>query len=206
MREFCLQLITSLGEFAVIAGGIAWLIRGIINHLLTKDIETYKTKIKFESEKEIEQLKAELRIIAEEHHIRFSNLHERRAEIIAALYSLIVKAEVSLINSELEVNVWEKISNKSLDPIRKARDYFKENELYFSPTLCRIIEELIMIIIDPVLEYESGDFLSLSANEKKQKFKDSLAEAQKLIPKIKKEIETEFRKILGVEKGSLGSV
>lgn len=50
-------------------------------------LEAYKAKISAENATAIERLKAELQIAASEHQIRFANLHEKVAKVVAGTYA-----------------------------------------------------------------------------------------------------------------------
>lgn len=47
-----MELIKFLGGASILIGAIAWLIKSLVSQYLSKDIETFKTKLKFESEHE----------------------------------------------------------------------------------------------------------------------------------------------------------
>lgn len=50
-------------------------------------LETHKAQLKGQSDIEIEQLKSRLSVMAAQQQVRFSRLHEKRAEIIATVYA-----------------------------------------------------------------------------------------------------------------------
>jgi len=56
--------------------------KSVIIHFLSRKIEAYKIELKRESDKEIEQIKSRLQMVALERQIVFSRLHEKRAEIV----------------------------------------------------------------------------------------------------------------------------
>lgn len=68
-------IIASVSGSAVLMGAVAWLIRSLVVHVLSEDLESFKTK---------------LQSAALEHQVRFTRLHENRASIIAELYSKLV--------------------------------------------------------------------------------------------------------------------
>ena len=72
--------------------GLAYLAKSLISQWLTKDIESYKAKVKAAGDLTVEQTKAALAMTALEHQVRYSKLHERRAEVPAELYRLLVEA------------------------------------------------------------------------------------------------------------------
>ena len=58
MGEFWQEIIKSLGGLAILAGMLGWLIKSIITHFLSKDVEAYKTKLG----EEVEQFKAQINL------------------------------------------------------------------------------------------------------------------------------------------------
>jgi len=77
-------------------------IRARIQSEYAERLETLKVQLKAEADVEIEKfksqaaieiekLKGQLNTAAAEHQVRFSKLHEKRAEVIAEIYSLLVK-------------------------------------------------------------------------------------------------------------------
>jgi hypothetical protein len=52
-----------------------------------KEVETHKAQLKRDADTEIEQLKSRLSIIAAQQQVKFSHLHETRAEVIAEVYT-----------------------------------------------------------------------------------------------------------------------
>ena len=65
---------------------IAWLLKSALAAWIAKDAEKFKATLKADADREIESLKHSLQMIATEHQVRFSKMHERRAEVIEDLY------------------------------------------------------------------------------------------------------------------------
>jgi hypothetical protein len=56
------------------------------------ELERLRHELKSKGDASIEQLKSQLQQAAIEHQVRFSNLHEKRAAVIADLYKRLVEA------------------------------------------------------------------------------------------------------------------
>ena len=80
-------LLRSLGETGLIVAGLAWLSKQIISSVFTKDLERFKAELKSNGDLAIEKFKSEIQLEAQKRIIEYSSLHERRAELIADLYS-----------------------------------------------------------------------------------------------------------------------
>lgn len=77
---------STVGGTAVLLAAAAWLIRTVLTNRLALDAEKFKAELKANADMEMEKLKHSLQRIAVEHQVRFSKLHEKRAEVIADLY------------------------------------------------------------------------------------------------------------------------
>jgi len=84
------DLITTVGVItgsgSALLGAAAWLIKTVLQDRLARDADVFKKQLRADADTEIERLKASLQMVAVEHQILFSKLHERRAEVIAELY------------------------------------------------------------------------------------------------------------------------
>ncbi|HEY6252556.1 MAG TPA: hypothetical protein VI685_21585, partial [Candidatus Angelobacter sp.] len=83
--HFWQQFLTLIGGFAIFATAISWLVRVLISHFLSKDLENYKSKLSLQTTQEIERFKANLTILTAEHELRFGKLQEKRVEFLADL-------------------------------------------------------------------------------------------------------------------------
>lgn len=94
--EFFLSVLGASGvTAAAITAALIWLsknwisekLRGQIKSEYDSQLEILKAKLKSELDVEIEKLKSQLSIAASERQVRFSRLHEKRADIIADVYA-----------------------------------------------------------------------------------------------------------------------
>jgi hypothetical protein len=144
ISEMIVAISASVGGSAVLLCVIGFLSRSILAHFLSKDIETFKANLQIESQREITKLKSSLELIAFEHQVRFSRLHEKRGEIIATLYGKIDKlynvvyefigsypgTEGSHKDQKIK-GIWEYVN--------EFKVYFGTHKIYFDPNICRKI-------------------------------------------------------------------
>ena len=143
------QVITALGGYTIFATALAWLAQAVIGHLLSKDIERFKAKLDDEAklrQKELElQLKSQfdlalakansqLQIMAKENEIRFTKLHEKRADIISTFYSNLhsVIRENALLILRIKYDPSEnhiKAARELWVECGKLSEYFRKNKL-----------------------------------------------------------------------------
>lgn len=86
--------LTTVGSGAVVLGATAWLIKTIITAWLDRKATEFERALETTAATEIERLRNALQIAAEEHRVRYSNLHEKRAQRIEDLYERIVNFSV----------------------------------------------------------------------------------------------------------------
>jgi hypothetical protein len=97
MTEFIIQIISSATVSAAVCGVLVWLfqlwiserLKGAIKAEYDQKLETHKAQLRAQSDIEIEKLRSQLSMAATEHQIRFSGLHDKRAEVVAKTYALL---------------------------------------------------------------------------------------------------------------------
>jgi hypothetical protein len=201
------ELLFALGGNISLLAAVSWLIKSVLVHFLSKDIETYKNTLKAASDKAII-----------EHDAVFRSLHAKRADIIANLHAQFIELGKCLnsINNNLQdqltkglpLEISAKQSENLIKCLLPCDDYFSKNRLYFSLDLSN---ELNKLLIDcwavQTLSIFSQD-LNLSSSllqiqQAKQNFqKDTLSEqVSKIVSDFNvaiKEIENTFRTLIGI--------
>ncbi len=150
----------------------------------------------------------------EEFKTRFNKLHEKRMEVIAELYRRIVRAEQAMrtfvtvmppeSGENLKLPEKGKLVYKAIDELW---DFFTENRIYFNEGICNKLSTLENEIFEACLffEYSMVNYLKADASEEEKikKLENVLAKvrdsSKRILPSIKKEIEDEFRNLIGVK-------
>jgi hypothetical protein len=91
MENFLAQVLTSVTISTTLSAILVWLTKTWISERLRSSVkseydqklETHKAQLKAQFDVEVEKLRSQLSISATEHQVRFANLHEKRAEVIA---------------------------------------------------------------------------------------------------------------------------
>jgi hypothetical protein len=125
-------LLTSLGVSGVLFTAFAFLVRSIIVHFLSKDIERYK----------FELLKA-----THEHQVRFNNVYDKQAQVIAEFFGKLVEAKrwlacVKLTNSDSFTADDKENAEKAISATLDALLYFDLHSLYFEDHICEKVHAL----------------------------------------------------------------
>lgn len=200
------ELIEVFGISAFILAAVAWVVRSLFLRFLTKDIEKYKNDLKREADKEFAKIESQLKIDALTHQIRFSRLHECRAEIIAELYKKIVALESARLCLETEFETeFEREDNselegkadKFIDKYYEVNEYIENNKIYFPESLSDKLTDYgtqyFNLSIEIVYLSKADNRQTLIDNFQKDK-----EDFRNRNEKIKNIIESDFRKLLGV--------
>lgn len=120
--------------FLAILGFVA---KSIFEHLLSKDIDKFKTGLQATHDRELEKFRADLRLAAFEHETRFAKLHEERAKVIADLYKLLVQAQFGfeelLIHLNYQDSYQKRLEVRSL-PRKPTHFGFTSAKIVFTST------------------------------------------------------------------------
>jgi len=202
------EFATALGASTVLLGAVAWLIRSLLKQLLSKDIEIHKTQLKTESDRNLETFRATLQQRATEHQILFSRLHDKRANIVAELYSKMVEA-ISATESFVSPAEWVGEPDKK-EKYKKAMHhivdffcYFDRRRIFLEKPLCQKIDEMVNAVRNPAIEFscylDHPDFEPSLAKEKRDVWMKAWHDVKRdIVPAARQSLEDEFRELLGV--------
>ena len=190
-----------LGIFGIGSAALAWLLRSLFGHLLSRDMERFKAQLQAQYDMEVERLRNDLNKAAFEHQTRFVKLHEDRASIIKELYRKLHKAHGAFEDLLAPVKALgpggiKEIIETASKYGREFFDYFQENRIYLDADLCKQIDTL-----NAVFRRAWSDFVPMGDEDYMAKGSQHLkvwAEFKEMIPPLREEIENRFRKLLGV--------
>lgn len=208
MNEYFQALLETIGAL----GGAAILIYGLAN-LLGKfwvDKMMVAEKAKYdkilaasvaEHNTKLDALRSDLARTAFRFETRFSRLHEKRAEVIADLFTKIV-AVYHAANSHLRGVVYGEQQQKEFSKcLGEASDVFQKNEIYFDPSLCDSIEDFINTLfsfdVEKMIDASSRGTGPLDPEIKERMLRRS-AYLESQMPAIRQRLTDEFRTLLGV--------
>lgn len=156
---------------------------------------------------EIEKVKLKYAIESHRFQVAYSGLLKKLAEVIEELYHLIVDTE-EMFGRFVDFAEWK--DDPSKDELRKdggrllyefLRKY-KKNRIYFSEEVCEKLKSYSDSISEVVMPFS----IALTIKNEDGHFKDftnewvkSNKDFNEKIPKVRKTIEDEFRRLLGVE-------
>lgn len=188
--------VTTLMATGFASAAFVFLAKILSKHLLSMDLERFKAELKATNEKELERLRADLRIAAFQQETTFAKLHEKRADIITELYSRLVK-----FDSKLDIMTNPFFQDSSSDSLGREQaaieagkdltHYFTINQIYFDESLCNSIRQLLRTMTIAHLTH-------IDCQVSTQQSTDAWNLLRKEVPPIKNEIERNFRQLLGL--------
>jgi hypothetical protein len=205
--DFMLTIITS----TFVTGLLIFLAKSWISERLKNAIkfeydqklETFKAELKAESAVAIENLKSRLRITATEHQVRFSKLHETRAEVIAETYARLrdlyekVIDYVNIFNSAGDRPKNERRSDviSALDALRA---YYLKKQIFLPKKTAINIRNIDSELLQATNQLIYGVELSNRNESKKEEIcMEVLLRVNGKINIAIVELEDEFRELLG---------
>lgn len=140
--------------------------------------------------------------------IIFSKLHDRRAEVIEELYSKLVDL---VPKAEKYSMTWDRKKDKNvfIDAALIFVDFSQKKRIFFEEITCKILDEIDSKYMDFLkhmkeLSRENKGEFSEENNKKRDYLMDEVKKIiRSRIPLLKKELEREFRKMLGIQDESL---
>lgn len=195
--------VTTLTATGFASAAFVFLAKILSKHLLSMDLESFKADLRAKNEKELEQLKAELRIAAFQQETTFARLHEKRAEVIAELY-----AKLAEVHDRMQLLLFPSGLNDGED-LRQHREkeasnaaidfayYYNTHKIFFEEPLCDLLESFNRDILISWGMHKDGSTASkgeMGSTEREAAWQH----LDKQVKPIRNEIEATFRKLIGL--------
>lgn len=201
-------ILFAFGGNAALLAVLGFLGKSILDKLIVRDTKQFESDLKAKSDAAIEHLRNELQLKTIEHQVRFSQLHEKRAAVIAELYGHLVEAlwEAESFLSPME---WAGEPTKrekhqhAMNKLVELYRYFDKHRIYLPPEVCASLETLIRNVRSQVIKfgvwvrYEDHQLTDESSTKKYEAWDSGWDAIQKLIPEARTRLENEFRALLG---------
>lgn len=205
------QIISAAAVSTTVTGLLVWLFKSWISEQLKNAIkneydeklETHKAQLKAQSDVEIEKLRSQLNLAASEHEVRFSKLHEKRADVIAVTYSLLKELIIRLADY---VKVFEPAGDTPKEQRRDAaaeahrifRDYYADKLIFFPKVTASKLEKIDLELVKTFNEFVFRVDNTKVAG-KTEKWVEIFKRVEGDIKTALGELEDEFRRLLGDE-------
>ena len=195
----------ALGGNAVLLLAVECLVKSLISHYLTRDVDKYRAELQAASDTAIERLRHDLGMTATEREIRFRILHEKVADVVATTYERLWHAYQALgsytavLEFEGEPNKEEKLKTFS-DALNEFRRYFFPRQIFFPRPITDKIKELNRLLHEGASDYTAG----LQFAEWKypgdavvERFQEAAKKAGAEVPALLDQLYDEFQELIG---------
>jgi hypothetical protein len=190
---------------------LGYLAKSLLEKFIARDTKQFEVDLKAKADSTIEQLKNELQIRAIEHQVRFSKLHEKRAEVVAELYR---RLRTALWAAEDFLSPMQWAGEPELpakyatafNSFGEAYRFFGEHQIYLPYNLCESLEKLIrdarqeVIRLGVWVRYDDNGMLEHAQKNKQETWISAWNAINTEIPKATRALEDEFRYLLSGER------
>lgn len=204
MNDLLVTMLASMGSSLVLVGVAVWLskawlserLRTSIQHEYSHKLEAFKAQLQANNGIELEKLKSDLRVAAQQREAQFSGLHKKRAETIEQLHSMLQDLAV-IVARFRRARVQERDANEAEARLKERTkdfaDYFRCNKIF----LPRELETKVMNLSNAVLDSAQRitSYAQEGADEEQlalvdREFDDSIRE-------LFEDLKANFRQLLG---------
>lgn len=201
-------ILLAFGGNAALLAVLGWLGKSLLEKLILRETRAFESDLKAKADAAVERLKSELQIKSIEHQVRFSQLHEKRATVIAELYGYIVET-LWAAESFLTPVEWggepskEEKHRAAIQKLIELYRFFSRHRIYLPPGICVSLDKLITVVrehvvrfgvyVEHVKEGHSGRLL----REKNDAWDKGWCAIKEQIPVVREQLEKELRELLG---------
>lgn len=201
-------IVLALGGNAAILAVLALLAKSIFEKILERDTKAFESQLRAKHDSKIEELKNELLIKATEHQVRFSKLHEKRAEIIAEMYGYLVEMlwEAESFLSPMEWSGEPTKREKYRPAENKVAEFFRffdKHRIYLPHDLCSEIEKTVrdirylIVRFGVYVNYSDDELQDHGVKEKHEAWEKGWKTIKEEMPSTRKALEDRLRALLG---------
>lgn len=200
-ENFLIEILKVFGGAAALLGLLAWLSKFLVSHWLTKDIERFKSELQIAATTGVEEIKAHLAQLSTEHQVRFSILHNKRAEIISEIYEKIVDAYshtlvLTLGAEETGLELHRKRAEAAWESFGTASRLLYTRKIWLSEPLAQKVDKLLSELRDPAFTYHYYTKEKRSEQDVLDAAK-AWSSRQHEVSALIEDLEVEFRRELG---------
>jgi hypothetical protein len=200
--------VVGIGGTLAISGAATWIIKTALVEWLARETEAFKARLRTDADIELEKLKNSLQMTATEHQVRFSRMHEKRAKVIEELYRKLThvygSGERFVITSENNPTPPQNEEfGKLREELAEVSVFLEQHRIFLPENVCTLLDDFFGRIRGTV--YTAGIFggvkyaTARTAQQGQEAFTKAYAEFDTVIPAVRKSLEAEFRRMLGVE-------
>jgi len=206
--EIWQTLLIAFGGNALLLAVLGYLGKSLLDKLIVRDTKQFESDLKAKSDATIEHLKNELQLNAIEHQVKFSRLHEKRANVIAELYAHLVEMlwEAESFLSPMEWAGEPKKDEKHRSAMTKVIEFYRffdKHRIYLPEDVCQSLEKLLMDVRSHVIhfgvyvKYHDSSINDRTREDKSKAWTEGWDAIKNQVPFARQQLENEFRLLLG---------
>lgn len=183
------ELFQNLGFFSIGSVTIGWLVKSLFSRYIDKDFEKFKYTLNKEN-------------------FKFSKLHEKRATVIEGLYAKLTILERSMQSfmSPLQLAGEKTHKDKQKETAEIADDFVEFcslKRIYFNEDTCELLDSIIKEFQNAWIDFTTFPVYDqdnlMTPKDRMENWTKSWKVVSKEIPLLRKNLEDQFRNILGVD-------
>jgi hypothetical protein len=166
-------------------------------------LEQFKADLTRQNSVEVEKLRSQLSTTAAERHLRFSKLHERRAEVIAKTYELVTelhRAMLSYVNyAQTGATTDDERRKTATDAYNSLLKYFPPNAIFLPKVTAQKVDELRLLYMKNFIQFFYGveNEATRAAADHTKRWVEISDRVENLNATVVAELEVELRQLLG---------
>lgn len=196
------EIIGALGGQGIFLVAAAWLVKKLVSEGMAREAAVFESTLRAKADAEIERLRHSLQMTAMEHQVRFSKLHERRAEVVAELYKLLLEAHTAgwifILNNPHSQNEEDQAREK----FRELCNFIDINRIYLPTAICDLLDKFkgrlgASVTFVAAWWTKIASPTPQSVQRRNEVMLDACKALETELPALRKELENAFRILLG---------
>jgi hypothetical protein len=204
------SVLLAFGGNAILLAILALLAKSLLSQFLAKDLRHFEDRLAERSRVATEEARHQLALLAHEHNVRFTKLHERQSEVLEGIYTRILQFEdasglIDLVDNTTKPDLLDKSLNFAQEAGNELYSYSRRNQIFLSESTSLQVQAFIdrvnslllsctLNVTDRVLQ-TPGEGLRYPEHTKA--WSDMQRFLREEAPTLRKALEDEFRKHLG---------
>jgi hypothetical protein len=203
-------ILVAFGGNAILLVVLGFLAKSLLSQYLAKDLRNFESLLTQSTQLASEELKHRIGNAAHEHHVRFSKLHKRQAQVIEDVYTRILNFEdasaaLALGSNDMSSDLLENALRRAEDAGRELTEYIRRNEIllpeHTSVQLHALIDRVNELLSSCSRNLLDRMLADTGHGEHFPEHKEAWSLVHRYLeheaPLVRKALESEFRKHLG---------
>lgn len=204
LSEYLKSIMELIPAGSIVFVALAFLFRTIINHLLDKDVSTFKAKIEANANERMAQFQSELEREKIRLQISYGGIFEKQADAILELFRKIAALEpvksFAMHSSERKSASYEEFNKNWID----LYEFYERNKILLPESTEEMFEKYSKGTFFGVSDYRRTEVSIANQNTPSQRLEEIFSRQEKIVEDmkkldiVKKELINQFRKLIGV--------